>query len=105
MITAVDAGLAEKSDDEPLAFAAERACVLSTFNLFDLYHRLQGVQHDALRRRTGPAEPGRERRRCEPLLRRRAADAALAAAEPLRDHGSDQRVQADVLLLRPLHQA
>ena len=42
---------------------------------------------------------------CEPLLRRRAAGAALAAAEPLRDHGRDEGVQTDVLLSRALHQA
>ena len=39
VITALDAGLAEKSDDEQLAFATERGCVLCTFNVSD-FHRL-----------------------------------------------------------------
>jgi hypothetical protein len=34
---ALDAGLIEKSDDEQLAFAAEHAFVLYTFNVSDFY--------------------------------------------------------------------
>lgn len=37
VITVSDAGLAEKSDDEQLAFAAEQGCVLYTFNVSDFY--------------------------------------------------------------------
>ena len=37
VITALDAGLTEKSDDEQLAFATERGFVLYTFNIFDFY--------------------------------------------------------------------
>ena len=37
VITALDAGLAEKSDDEQLALATERGCVLYTFNVSDFY--------------------------------------------------------------------
>lgn len=37
VITAMDAGLVEKSDDEQLAFATERRCVLYTFNVSDFY--------------------------------------------------------------------
>ena len=37
VITALDAGLVEKSDDEQLAFAAEHGCVLYTFNVSDFY--------------------------------------------------------------------
>ena len=37
VITALDAGLTEKPDDEPLAFATERGCVLYTFNVSDFY--------------------------------------------------------------------
>jgi hypothetical protein len=37
VITALDAGLAEKSDDEQLALAAEHGCVLYTFNVSDFY--------------------------------------------------------------------
>jgi hypothetical protein len=33
----MDAGLAGKSDDEQLAFAAEHGCVLYTFNVSDFY--------------------------------------------------------------------
>ena len=37
VITPFDAGLAGKSDDEQLAFAAEHGCVLYTFNVSDFY--------------------------------------------------------------------
>jgi hypothetical protein len=37
VITALEAGLAGKSDDEQLAFAAEHGCVLFTFNVSDFY--------------------------------------------------------------------
>jgi hypothetical protein len=37
VITALDAVLAEKSDDKQLAFAAEHECVLYTFNVSDFY--------------------------------------------------------------------
>ena len=37
VVTVMDAGLAEKSDDEQLAFATERGCVLYTFNVSDFY--------------------------------------------------------------------
>jgi hypothetical protein len=37
VITALDAGLAGKSDDEQLAFASEHGCVLYTFNVSDFY--------------------------------------------------------------------
>jgi hypothetical protein len=37
VITALDAGLAEKSDEEQLAFAAEHGCVIYTFNVSDFY--------------------------------------------------------------------
>jgi len=37
VVTVMDAGLAEKSDDQQLAFATERGCVLYTFNVSDFY--------------------------------------------------------------------
>ena len=37
VITALDAGLVEKPDEEQLAFATERECVLYTFNVSDFY--------------------------------------------------------------------
>ena len=37
VITALDAGLTEKPDEEQLAFAAERGCVLYTSNVADFY--------------------------------------------------------------------
>ncbi len=37
VITALDAGLSEKPDEKHLAFAAERGCVLYTFNVSDFY--------------------------------------------------------------------
>ena len=39
VITAIDAGLVEKSDDEQLAFATECGCALYTFNVSD-FNRL-----------------------------------------------------------------
>jgi len=37
VITALDADLVGKSDDEQLAFASDHACVLYTFNVSDFY--------------------------------------------------------------------
>lgn len=37
VITALDAGLAQKPDQEQLAFATQRGCVLYTFNVSDFY--------------------------------------------------------------------
>jgi hypothetical protein len=37
VVTAFDAGLTEKTDEEQLAFATERECVLYTFNVSDFY--------------------------------------------------------------------
>ena len=39
VITVLDAGLAEQTDEMQLAFATERGCVLYTFNVSD-FHRL-----------------------------------------------------------------
>lgn len=50
VITVLDAGLTEKTDEEQLAFATERGCVLYTFNVSD-FHRLHtklagsGLEH------------------------------------------------------------
>ena len=52
VITVSDAGLAEKSDDEQLAFAAEQGCVLYTFNVSDFY-RLHTVWAGAGRQHSG----------------------------------------------------
>src|SRR5207237_5609897 len=37
VITVTDAGLAERTDEEQLAFATERECVLFTFNVSDFF--------------------------------------------------------------------
>jgi len=37
VITALDAGLTEKPDEEQLTFATESGCVLYTFNVSDFY--------------------------------------------------------------------
>jgi hypothetical protein len=37
VITALDAGLIARSDDQQLAFASEHGCVLYTFNVSDFY--------------------------------------------------------------------
>ena len=52
VITALDAGLVEKSDDEQLAIAAEHGCVLYTFNVSDFY-RLHTVSAGAGREHAG----------------------------------------------------
>ena len=49
MITALDAGLAGKSDDEQLAFASEHGCLLYTFNVSDfdrLHTEWAGTQRE-----------------------------------------------------------
>jgi hypothetical protein len=50
--TALDAGLIGRPDDEQLAFAAEHACVLYTFNVSDFY-RLHTVWTAAEREHAG----------------------------------------------------
>jgi hypothetical protein len=52
VITALDAALVGKSDDEQLAFAAEHGCVLYTFNVSDFY-RLHTVWVGAGREHAG----------------------------------------------------
>ena len=37
VVTVMDAGLTQKTDEEQLAFATERECVLYTFNVSDFY--------------------------------------------------------------------
>jgi predicted nuclease of predicted toxin-antitoxin system len=37
VVTVMDAGQAERTDEEQLAFATERDCVLYTFNVSDFY--------------------------------------------------------------------
>jgi hypothetical protein len=37
VVTVMDAGLTERTDEEQLAFATERECVLYTFNASDFY--------------------------------------------------------------------
>jgi len=37
VVTVLDSGLTEKSDEDQLAFATERGCVLYTFNVSDFY--------------------------------------------------------------------
>lgn len=37
VVTVLDAGLIEKTDEEQLSFATERECVLYTFNVTDFY--------------------------------------------------------------------
>jgi predicted nuclease of predicted toxin-antitoxin system len=41
VVTVLDAGLTEKTDEEQLGFATESGCVLYTFNVPD-FHRLHG---------------------------------------------------------------
>lgn len=52
VITVLDAGLTEKTDEEQLAFATEHGCVLYTFNVSD-FHRLHTKFADAGREHAG----------------------------------------------------
>jgi len=52
VITASDAGLIEKPDEEQLAFAAAQECVLYTFNVSDFY-RLHAEWVGAAREHAG----------------------------------------------------
>jgi len=52
VITALDASLIGKSDDEQLAFATDHGCVLYTFNVSDFY-RLHGEYLGAGREHAG----------------------------------------------------
>ena len=52
VITVLDAGLTEKTDEEQLAFATERGCVLYTFNVSD-FHRLHTELANAGREHAG----------------------------------------------------
>jgi predicted nuclease of predicted toxin-antitoxin system len=52
VITVLDAGLTEKTDEEQLAFATERGCVLYTFNVSD-FHRLHTKLADSGSPHTG----------------------------------------------------
>jgi len=52
VITALDAGLTGRSDDEQLAFATEQGCALYTFNVSDFY-RLHGAWVRAGREHAG----------------------------------------------------
>ena len=76
VITAMDAGLAGKSDDDQLAFAAEQGCVLYTFNVSDFY-RLHTVWAGAGREHGGMILAPQQRfsvgEQLRRILRRRAA--------------------------------
>ena len=52
VVTVLDAGLTEKSDEEQLTFAVERGCVLYTFNVSDFY-RLHAQWTNAGREHAG----------------------------------------------------
>jgi Domain of unknown function (DUF5615) len=81
VITALDAGLTEKSDDEQLAFAAEHGYILYTFNVSDFY-RLHTVWACAGREHAGLILAPQQRfsvgEQLRRILRLRAASTAVS---------------------------
>jgi hypothetical protein len=81
VITAVDAGLVGKSDDEQLAFATESGCALYTFNVSDFY-RLQTQRIAAGREHAGmilaPQQRSSAGEQSRRILRLRATSTAVS---------------------------
>jgi hypothetical protein len=84
VVTVMDAGLAEKSDEEQLAFAAERGCVLYTFNVSDFY-RLHTQWAGAGREHAGMILAPQQRFSVGEQLRRILRLRAVTTAESMRN--------------------
>jgi predicted nuclease of predicted toxin-antitoxin system len=82
--TALDAGLTEKSDEEQLAFAAERGCVLYTSNVSDFY-RLHAQWGSAGREHAGMILVQQQRFSVGEQLRRILRLRATASTERMRN--------------------
>ena len=85
VITALDAGLAGKSDDEQLAFASEHGCVLYTFNVSDFY-RLHTERVDAGREHAGMILAPQQRFSVGEQLRRLLRLRATVTIATMRNH-------------------
>ena len=79
VVTVMDAGLTEKADEEQLAFATERECVLYMFNVSDFY-RIHTQWISAGREHAGPILAPQQRfsvgEQLRRILRLRAAKTA-----------------------------
>src|ERR1035438_10377749 len=84
VITALDAGLTEKPEDEQLAFAAEHGCVLYTFNVSDFY-RLHTQWVSAGREHAGIILAPQQRFSVGEQLRRILRLRAMAGIEGMRN--------------------
>jgi len=80
----LDAGLTEKSDDEQLAFAAERGCALYTFNVSDFY-RLHREWISAGRQHAGMILAPQQRFSVGEQLRRILRLRATVSSESMRN--------------------
>jgi len=84
VITAADAGLMRKSDDEHLAYATEHGCVLYTFNVSDFY-RLHAEWIDTGREHAGMILAPQQRYSVGEQLRRILRIRASASAHSMRN--------------------
>lgn len=85
VVTALDAGLTEKPDEDQLAFAAERECVLYTFNVSDFY-RLHTQWVGAGREHAGMILAPQQRFSVGEQLRRLLRLRATATIATMRNH-------------------
>ena len=85
VVTVSEAGLISKTDEEQLAFAAERGCVLYTFNVSD-YYRLHTEWATAGREHSGIVLATQQRYSVGEQLRRVLRLRATLSAEEMRSH-------------------
>src|ERR1022692_1801650 len=85
VITVLDTGLIEKADEDQLAFATERGCVLYTFNVSDFY-RLHTQWLSAGREHAGMILAAQQRFSIGEQLRRILRLRATTTAVNMRNH-------------------
>jgi hypothetical protein len=85
VITALDAGLIEKPDEEHLAFAARNGCVVYTFNVADFY-RLHGLWVKAGREHAGMILAPQQHFSVGEQLRRLLRLRAAVSSDRMRSH-------------------
>ena len=84
VVTALDAGLTGQSDEEQLAFATDRGCVLYTFNVSDFY-RLHAQWVGAGREHSGMILAPQQRFSVGEQLRRILRLCAATTTESMRN--------------------
>lgn len=85
VLTPLDAGLIEHTDEEQLAFASERECVLYTYNVSDFY-RLHAQWISAGRQHAGMILAPQQRFSVGEQLRRILRLRAITTAARMRNH-------------------